>query len=66
MWSDPLTVGGGVSMAYISAPDLLRSKRKVPSASHPAAHLASRPSSVGLSGTFGHIRGLPYRDVAVA
>src|SRR5262249_20848510 len=50
-WSEPLTVGGGVSIEYTSSRDRLRSKRYVPDASHCAAHLGSRPSSAGFSGT---------------
>ena len=40
----PLTVGGGVSIAYTSARGRVRSNRYTPDSSHRAVHLASRPS----------------------
>src|SRR5512134_2818183 len=49
--SEPLTVGGGVSMENTSSRGRDRSNRYTPLASHRAAHLSSRPSSAGLSGT---------------
>src|SRR5438132_1573676 len=51
MCSAPETVGGGVSMAKISSRVFVRSKRYVPCSSQRARHVASRPSSVGFSGT---------------
>src|SRR4051812_20584688 len=50
-WSDPLTVGGGVSMAYTSARGRVRSNRYTPDASHCEIHLVSSPSSAGFSGS---------------
>src|SRR5258705_10811099 len=50
MWSEPLTVGGGVSIEKISAREWRRSKRYVPASCHRAFHLSSSPSSAGLSG----------------
>ncbi len=50
MWREPETVGGGVSIEYTSSRVFVRSKRYVPCSSQMARHLASRPSSVGLSG----------------
>src|SRR3954470_8519017 len=49
--SDPLTVGGGVSIAYTWSRVFDRSNAYVPSASHRAAHLSSSPSRLGFSGT---------------
>src|SRR5437868_15537953 len=51
-WSEPLTVGGGVSIEKTSARGRVRSKRYTPEASHRGIHLASSPSSAGLSGSF--------------
>jgi hypothetical protein len=42
--SDPLTVGGGVSIANTSCRGLDLSKRYVPSSFHRCDHLVSRPS----------------------
>src|SRR5215470_9748556 len=50
-WSEPLTVGGGVSIEYTWSRERERSNRYVPDASHCAAHFASRPSRAGFSGT---------------
>src|SRR4051812_33212301 len=52
-WSEPLTVGGGVSIEKTSARSAVRSKAYVPCWSHAAPQRASRPSRVGFSGTFG-------------
>src|SRR6266540_7101858 len=49
--SEPLTVGGGVSIEYTSARGRVRSKRYTPVSSQRAIHFASSPSSAGLSGT---------------
>src|SRR5688572_18267438 len=49
--SDPLTVGGGVSIEYTSLRGRDRSNRYTPPLSHCAIHLASRPSRAGLSGS---------------
>src|SRR5690242_19029904 len=48
--SEPLTVGGGVSIEYTWSRGRLRSNQYVPSACHRAFHFDSRPSSAGLSG----------------
>src|SRR5438552_11412327 len=48
--SDPLTVGGGVSIEKISARDRVRSKRYTPALSHRAIHFPSSPSRAGFSG----------------
>src|SRR5437867_4408696 len=48
--SEPLTVGGGVSMEKTSARGRLRSNRYTPEASQRAIHFASSPSSAGFSG----------------
>src|SRR5690242_17974574 len=50
--SDPLTVGGGVSIEYTSARGRDRSNSYTPSAAHRSIHLCSSPSRAGLSGTF--------------
>src|SRR3954468_8724952 len=56
MCSEPEAVGGGVSIEYTPSRPAVsaasRSNRKVPSACQRSPHLASRPSSAGLSGTF--------------
>src|ERR1700686_2607509 len=49
--SDPLTVGGGVSIEKISDRGRVRSKRYTPVSSHRGAHLASIPSRAGFSGS---------------
>src|SRR5438309_10508000 len=49
--SEPLTVGGGVSIEYTWSRGRARSNWYVPDASHCAVHLASRPYSAGFSGT---------------
>src|SRR5690348_4534880 len=49
-WSEPLTVGGGVSMENTSSRRAVSLKRYVPSFSHCWVHFASRPSSAGFSG----------------
>src|SRR5262245_43047124 len=60
-WSDPLTVGGGVSMENTSARERSRSKRYVPAASQRAFHFSSRPSSAGFSGRFiGWVSSAPW------
>src|SRR5256885_7939089 len=51
MCSDPLTVGGGVSIEKIPGRDWVRSKRYVPASCQRAFHLSSSPSSAGLSGS---------------
>src|ERR1039458_4618257 len=72
MCSDPDTVGGGVSMEKTCSRLAAALKREVPSSSQTAAHLASTPSRVGLSGTWGaavavvDMIGLPYPDAAPA
>src|SRR5438445_315800 len=48
--SDPLTVGGGVSIEKTSARGRVRSNRYTPASSHRGIHLASRPSRAGFSG----------------
>src|SRR6185312_8435661 len=48
--SDPLTVGGGVSIANTSPRVFDRSNANVRSASQRSAHLSSSPSRLGLSG----------------
>src|SRR5882724_8106159 len=56
MWptcSEPLTVGGGVSMANTAARSPGAWNRYVPSRSQTADHVTSRPSRDGRSGTFG-------------
>ena len=50
MCSDPLTVGGGVSIEKISSRVLERSNRYVPSASQRVDHFSSSPSRLGFSG----------------
>src|SRR5882757_5881136 len=50
-WSDPLTVGGGVSIEKTSDRGRARSKRYTPDASHCGIHLASSPSRTGFSGS---------------
>ncbi|CAM5589488.1 hypothetical protein SALBM135S_08121 [Streptomyces alboniger] len=50
-WSEPLTVGGGVSMEKISSRVFERSKAYTPDSSHRLDHLSSSPSRTGLSGT---------------
>src|SRR5882672_1727712 len=50
-WSEPLTVGGGVSIEYTRSRSAVRSKRYVPSVSQRAFHFASSPSRAGFSGT---------------
>src|SRR4051812_19978925 len=66
----PLTVGGGVSIEKICSRVLVRSKRKVPSASQRVDHFCSRPSSVGFSGTVmrsrGYLGGLGDQDPVLA
>src|SRR5277367_1890671 len=72
MCSEPETVGGGVSMEKTCSRAAAGLKRYVPSSSQTVAHLASTPSSVGLSGTLGAVVasvdmiGLPYPDAAPA
>src|SRR5438128_1077845 len=51
MCSEPLTVGGGVSMEKISARVRDRSNRYTPPDSQACAQRSPIPSSVGLSGT---------------
>src|SRR6476469_6681959 len=48
--SEPLTVGGGVSIEKTSSRVFARSKVYVPSASHRDAHFSSSPSRLGFSG----------------
>ena len=64
MCSDPLTVGGGVSIEKTSARSRERSKRYVPSDSHRRAHRSPRPSRLGLSGTRRSATGVGSRFVA--
>src|SRR3954463_12550148 len=52
-WSEPLTVGGGVSMENISARSLSPSNSYTRAASHARRHLVTKPSKEGLSGTAG-------------
>src|SRR3954452_19544406 len=49
--SEPLTVGGGVSIAYTCSRLLVRSNVYVPAASQADAHFSSSPSRLGSSGT---------------
>src|SRR3954453_14926357 len=49
-WSDPLTVGGGVSMENPSARVFARGKRYTPDSSQRGIHFASSPSRAGFSG----------------
>src|SRR6185295_6274317 len=48
--SEPLTVGGGVSIENTSERGRVRSKRYTPDPSHSGAHFASSPSRAGFSG----------------
>src|SRR5437016_2209416 len=59
--SDPLTVGGGVSIAKTAERGCVRSKRYTPASSHRAIHLSSRPSRAGFSGVFNNS---PTRQLA--
>src|SRR5580693_7935198 len=61
MWSEPDTVGGGVSMEKTSSRVAEASKRYVPASSQAAAQRSSSPSRAGLSGT----RGAPAAPVVV-
>src|SRR3954471_21658231 len=51
MCSSPDTVGGGVSIAYTSERSFERSNAYMPSSCQRRAHLSSRPSSDGRSGS---------------
>ncbi len=55
--SDPLTVGGGVSIENTSARSDDFGNRYSPASSHTRAHLTSIPSSDGRSGTVGVVSG---------
>jgi hypothetical protein len=51
MCSEPLTVGGGVSIANTPLRSAVRSNEYVPDASHDSIQRDSIPSRVGFSGT---------------
>ena len=57
MCSEPLTVGGGVSIEKMRSFGAPGSKRYVPLASHRADQAASSPLKLGLSGTVGALAG---------
>src|SRR4051794_39136981 len=63
-WSEPLTVGGGVSMENVFARSLSPSNSYTRAASQARRHLVTKPCKEGLSGTAGGWRaddiGAPY------
>src|ERR1700728_618370 len=50
MCSEPLMVGGGVSIEYTSPRGAERSKAYTPESCHEVSHFRSRPASDGFSG----------------